>query len=806
MTGDFTAFGLSNSSLAGFSGDFFDPFLIMSSGVATDVINANTSGSQGTDLGASGVSGDTITIQFVMPRPVDAASISFDFTFLSEEYPEFVGSSFNDFFSVKVDGVEAARDTSGNQISVNNDFFSDTLSPVGTMFDGQTPPLHIVAPLVGNAGTVTLTVSVGDEGDGIYDSAAFIKAIKFLEPQIVFVDFDGSTFDFPNLLYFNSNVTLPDAGLTTTQETTVISSLNSIYGEYLIEFTTTEPITGEYSTIHVGGVVSDLPALLGAPAGLLGRAEHIDYGNKDRSDEAFVLSGSATGSGGGVDIGLLTQVIAHEGGHIFGLRHVLPSTELMYPYAGATRTNIGGAEPMAEINQTTKIVTALVPETIQDSHNELVKNLGLRDSTDLNVGVSFFDKVLKFFSFSFDSSLPILYNVTVAVVNAEGEVLSIEKLGTVLNASSIDVLAPATASDKILIFASSQEGGPFNIFIGPDGGLTSFDPVTSSEAEFINGFGIKVEDLGTEALTVSVAENNGDLTIVGSVAADKTDASGLGATDGLDVIYGDGNNNTLFGLDGNDTLFGLDGADILYGGNDTDFLVGGLGNDKVNGGNGADILFWDVGADELNGGIGIDYVTYDISPDPVNINLLDQSKNSGGAQGDTYTGIEAFFLSKGDDSFIGSATFSFVFAGEGNDNISAGTGGNIVFGEGGDDVIISGALSDIFKLGPGADTLYYSINNVQQDQVLDFVVGEDKFAFDSVGFNMTGQTLAAGENFISTTSAIGASYAAGTSALIFYTDTNQLYADTDGAGGSAANLLAVFANDIDLQVSDFLFI
>ena len=329
-SGPASAMAVSTSYLANFQGSVVQPFLILSTGVATEVTNANTSGSQGTDHSPSGVTGDKATLTFTIAKPAEATAFTFDFTFLSEEFPEYVGSSFNDYFSVKVNGVEAARDTLGNPISVNNNFFSGQYTPTGTFFDGQTPPLKITAPVDKNAATVTVVLEIADAGDGIYDSAAFIKNIGFLKPQKVFVDFNAGFLEFASAASSNTGFNLPGSGLSESQQDAILTKLGVIYQDFMIEFVRTKPASGEYSTIHVGGTAADLPAYLKAGAGLLGRAEKIDYGNVDRSDSAFVLSGhSAMTPGGSPNIDLITQVIAHEGGHILGLRHIGDSGELM---------------------------------------------------------------------------------------------------------------------------------------------------------------------------------------------------------------------------------------------------------------------------------------------------------------------------------------------------------------------------------------------------------------------------------------------------------------------------------------------
>lgn len=591
MTGDAQAFAFSAGSLAHFSGSILNPFLIISTGIAANVSGANTAGNQGTDLGPNGVNGDHLTITYSIPTPKDAKAISFDFTFLSEEFPEYVGSSYNDFFSVKINGVEHALDTSGKPITVNNNFFSGALNPDGTFFDGQTPPLHIVVPIdaIKNP-TTTLTFSIADEGDGRYDSAAFIGAVKFEQPHIVYVAFDGSTFGMPALdgalgfLGLNASVTLPTSGLTAAQQATIITAVNAIYKDFLIEFTSTKPTSGDFATIHVGGVFTDLPASLKASNGLLGRAEHIDYGNKDLNDDAFVLSGAMKLTNGNADIGLITQVIAHEAGHNLGLRHVVDSAQLLYPYASAASTTIGGTTNFGEISSNAVVAVG----GTQDSHTELAKSLGLRDSTSLIESVGIFEKLLKFFSFDVVSSVATLYNVTIVTVNSEGEILDIKELGTQQSGAPLEAVLPANSSDKILILASSTSNGNIDMFIAPDGSATAFDFANAGEAGIIEKFGLSVDTLSSTNLNLLSSDSNGQLTAIGSVTAKVVEAQINQATEGDDLLVGDDEANTLLGLGGNDTIEGKGGNDSLFGNDGDDTLNGGDGNDSLQGGDGTD--------------------------------------------------------------------------------------------------------------------------------------------------------------------------------------------------------------------------
>ena len=105
--------------------------------------------------------------------------LSFDFIFLSEEYPDFVGSAYNDYFYAELNETNIAFDTNGNIINVNNNFFDPTIIPANS-FDGSTPLLTTTAAVEPNS-TITLEFIVGDVGDGIYDTAVFLDNFQFLE-------------------------------------------------------------------------------------------------------------------------------------------------------------------------------------------------------------------------------------------------------------------------------------------------------------------------------------------------------------------------------------------------------------------------------------------------------------------------------------------------------------------------------------------------------------------------------------------------------------------------------------------------
>src|SRR6266700_2506842 len=126
-------------------------------------------------------------------------------------------------------------------------------------------------------------------------------------------------------------------------------------------------------------------------------------------------------------------------------------------------------------------------------------------------------------------------------------------------------------------------------------------------------------------------------------------------------VFGGSGNDSIRGSFGDDNLSGDDGDDILSGGSGSDRLVGGFGDDFLEGGAGADALFW---------GSGFDTADYADASAGVTVVLSDPTFNAGDAAGDSYSSIEAFFLSSFNDFFFGA---------DGNDIVNGWLGNDLLF-------------------------------------------------------------------------------------------------------------------------------
>ncbi len=141
--------------------------------------------------GADTSVGDRIEITFDLTVPPWAYSFFFRHDFFSREYPEWVGSAFNDTLQINLTGAawsgQIAFDAAGNPIDVNNGFFvvTDPVDLAGTGFDqdGSTGWLVSIAPVLPND-VITLSFTVYDVADGVWDSAVLLDDFEWSSSQI----------------------------------------------------------------------------------------------------------------------------------------------------------------------------------------------------------------------------------------------------------------------------------------------------------------------------------------------------------------------------------------------------------------------------------------------------------------------------------------------------------------------------------------------------------------------------------------------------------------------------------------------
>lgn len=479
-------------------------FLVLSTGDASSIRGDNTSESQGTDLGDSGVAGDTATVSFTLPVPATnrPQKLKFDFIFLSEEFKEFVGSDFNDVFSATVNGTQVAIDQNSNPINVNSVLFSGAIA-TGTFFDGSSSLLTATYNVESGTSSLNVVFSIADVGDGIYDSAVMIDNVRFEQRQLVWLNFNGQ--NVGNHFGATTSVTIPaftTADLGFPQDVTgeplaaviqeVLAGVQGKYAAYDVDFTIDPPTAGtEFATVVIGGSNGTLattynPLLIGTFGSplpirfvlayqnitdvVLGLAKYpIDVGNRNHTDLAVVLSAEHDTTANPADnVANLVNTIAHELGHNLGLRHVSPGPldDLMVP-GSPVPASAGFPNALHGLDRVTGW---------PDGATEQNADAYLRGVLGAKIGGSSVSPGSQpsLFNTSFNVALvkPI-YDVDIAV-NGQGAASTTDGSDFGTSASHFDLLSPgqtitlpfAPVGSTFALTAASKPGGTVNIFSG----------------------------------------------------------------------------------------------------------------------------------------------------------------------------------------------------------------------------------------------------------------------------------------------------------------------------------------------------
>jgi hypothetical protein len=199
VSGDLTGPGISGASGEGYEGDpeqfaklegltASGPTWVLTTGRVSDV-NGEPSSFSSTDFG---LPGNPLLADLSGFETHDAALYTLDviptghtlkitYIFASEEYPEYVGSTYNDVMAVLVNGSNCALvpgtgtpvSVNGINESTNSELYIDNssgASGLNTVFDGVTVPLTCTVAVTPGS-TVHLAFGIADASDGIYDSA-----------------------------------------------------------------------------------------------------------------------------------------------------------------------------------------------------------------------------------------------------------------------------------------------------------------------------------------------------------------------------------------------------------------------------------------------------------------------------------------------------------------------------------------------------------------------------------------------------------------------------------------------------------
>jgi hypothetical protein len=144
---------------------------------------------------------DYSEVKLLLDVPTNAKSFSFDFNFMSAEYPEFVCTTFDDTFIAYLESDaftgNVSFDDAGNRVSINIGFFDVCATEdggdcvgdadlAGTGYDGVgggTGWLTTTAPVVPGE-KIALTFMIWDEGDHVYDSLVLLDNFRWGIEQV----------------------------------------------------------------------------------------------------------------------------------------------------------------------------------------------------------------------------------------------------------------------------------------------------------------------------------------------------------------------------------------------------------------------------------------------------------------------------------------------------------------------------------------------------------------------------------------------------------------------------------------------
>jgi len=164
--------------------------ILLTSGVANTPMSNTSSAftgvtSTGSDADLSTLSGSTTndvnSFSFAFTVAAGITSISLDFVFASDEFPD---QGVTDVFGVFVDGTNFAFFQDGSLVSfvagVNADSFNDNNIGTGNYdseYDGISNSLSLVGILDPTIAVHTLKLAIADTSDSSFDSAAYITGL-----------------------------------------------------------------------------------------------------------------------------------------------------------------------------------------------------------------------------------------------------------------------------------------------------------------------------------------------------------------------------------------------------------------------------------------------------------------------------------------------------------------------------------------------------------------------------------------------------------------------------------------------------
>lgn len=255
-----------------------------------------------------------------------------------------------------------------------------------------------------------------------------------------------------------------------------------------------------------------------------------------------------------------------------------------------------------------------------------------------------------------------------------------------------------TANTDYIYYGYTSSG----VTISPTG---NYYPTNLVDIIYGNGGNDSLGGYGGDDLIYTGA---GDDTAQGGDGNDLIDDYTASSYGGDDLMDGGAGNDSLYGYTGYDSLYGGDGADLLYGEADDDILDGGLGADIMYGGTGSDTYYVDNAGDYVEDEAETSYswdqvyasVSFTIG---ANIEVLtltgrDNTTGTGNELNNNLYGSESankLYGLGGADYLYGDVGADSLYGGEGDDVLDGGTGANYLDGGNGNDTYRMNSASDV---------------------------------------------------------------------------------------------------------------
>ncbi len=175
-----------------------------------------------------------------------------------------------------------------------------------------------------------------------------------------------------------------------------------------------------------------------------------------------------------------------------------------------------------------------------------------------------------------------------------------------------------------------------------DGSSQGLPPTNTIFAVLWDGGGVDTYDLSNYQTNLNIDLRPGQWSTFSTSQTPRPTTSGAIIPGNIAnaYLYNDDPRSLIenaIGGSGNDSITGNQAKNLLKGGLGNDLLAGLADDDTLDGGGGDDTLDGGAGADQYIGGGGSDTASYADATAAVTVSLMDPSRNTGDAEGDTYS-------------------------------------------------------------------------------------------------------------------------------------------------------------------------